>query len=106
MVAVRPIAPMSTRAFEVLHGGEIIGFLGEELGPFESAEKTTEPGPPACRYRSLDSDSETAILELLHTTTRFDGLLDILARSGLELRPTESEGLFVGSAVVLRIVVD
>lgn len=104
VTALRPTLPTSAGpAYRVLHGGQLLGFLSSQVGGiFESAQGAAEPGPPACQYRSLSPESETTMLELLHATTEFETLMEVLERAGLTLEETEAGGLFNPSPVVFR----
>ncbi|MBX2810696.1 MAG: hypothetical protein KTR25_02755 [Myxococcales bacterium] len=93
---------MPIRAYRVLHGGKLLGFLGNEAGSFESAGRATEPGPPACCYRSVTPETEAALLELLHASTDFDTLLELLRRAGLTLEETSPDGLFSPDPIIYR----
>ena len=93
------------RVFRVLHGGQLLGFLGSETGSFESASGAAEPGPPACRYRSVKADAEPVMLELLHATTDFDHLIELLTRAGLTLEETNGDGLFSPNPIIYKEIV-
>ena len=97
--------PAPARAFRVLHGGRLLGFLGSVPGSFESATGAAEPGPPACCYRSVTSETESAILELLHATTDFDALIELLGRAGLTLEETNADGLFSPNPIIYKGIV-
>lgn len=107
MVAVHHLSSpdISPRVFRILYGGQLLGFLGSRPGLFESAEGASEPGPPACQFRSVTAEWETAILELLHTANSFDGLIEVLERAGLQLQETNPSGVFTPSSVVFRAVI-
>lgn len=92
------------RVFKLLLGGRVLGVLGSEPGQYESHDGGSELGPPACSYRSFNAETEVSILELLHSATEFDALLEILERAGLELEPTDEDHLLRPSAVVFRAV--
>lgn len=106
MVAVSALViPQAPRAFRVLHGGRLVGFLGEGSGTFESYRGAAEPGPPGCRYRSVSPEAEVAILELLHASRDFDARIAVLERAGMRLEATDSINLFSPSWVIYRSVV-
>lgn len=54
----------------------------------------------------MRTETETAILELLHATTDFEALLEVLERAGLHLEPAPPMGLFTSSPVIYRAVID
>lgn len=93
------------RAYRVLHGGRLLGFLGSKTGSFESASGAAEPGPPACCYRSVTPETEGAILELLHASTDFDALIELLGRAGLTLEETQPEGLFSPNPIIYKDII-
>lgn len=75
---------------------------------FESSSGHLEIGPPSCAFISRDSQTEGTILELLHSSTEFTSVVQVLRRAGLGLDPlpVEQAALLPTSAVALRRTVE
>ncbi len=93
------------RAFRVLLGERLLGFVGDGDGPLETADGSRFPGPRGCRFRSAAAETERALLELVHAADGLDEIVARLRRAGLALEPASPEGLFADSWVASRWVV-